>query len=1711
MSANKVTNTRSGLEVNKRAHRTGLHQKPTKKLTNQTVTRQHPTVTHNTATKLATLCTQTQTTLKKININTSNSKVNNKQITCTTTRDNTEPKNKILPCTNSITQGTDLSHQDLHNTQNISHHIPKPKRDHTLQYTPAQSKIDRFQAFTTPNKNVPTVHTPQKENIATGNQENKIKTHTDKPLTKKINKHSKNNTYFHTHSYSPGAPIIRIENSNPNKKDLQLIPKYTIVTGKLTSNLASSKTTTLNISNTQHTDQIPSQCASGPSKSPTKREDKIMAKILLDFVRTQNRCTKETSKIISQYNIDLLDINNPPSHHISLPKPTISKKFIQKVNDSIPETKINRKKTKTNNQNKNNITAHESNKTQTLLKDYLKETTYNQKNKETKDTEKSKLNKNPDDATTIPPIINAKITYADNKNQRSKILKCLKSSETTKIPRPSENKTSAGKDTTPNSRTFKNIEITQINLQHAHESSLTLLQNIEYSIDLSIPHAICVQEPLCNKENSPMDIPNTYYCYNINSENSNPRAAIYASKMLKENSLPHKELSDRDTYTISLPDPTNNKKRIFLCSVYMPYEQAIKTGKFVEIIKKTNQSQQGLIICSDTNAQSTRWGNKRTNKRGIELEDILDEHNLTIHNNLQCPTWTAQGKSSTIDLTITNIYAPNIQDWQCISEASMSDHQYVQFSTNTEMIDTTKMTRPNTNKCDWENYKEELEKLEINPRISNIPQNKNQIDYTIKKLTAFMKEALQNSCPKSKTKIHPKKRIPNTITALDRLIKKKRKPKNKNKEAIDEMNKDFKRGKNTFTKLIKKARNKAWKNYTNKIESTQETARITKILNKKNANPLGTLRKENGEATQNPADTLNLLADGLLGKETSKKDDQPTAYNMGIEEIKKFITPERLKKAISQLKRKKTPGQDGILNEMIINSPEKILNCIMNVFIASIYHEYTPTPWQIANSAIIAKPGKTDYHNIKSYRVISLTSNLLKLLETLVLWHLQDDLKIEQSMNPNQYGFRSGHSTEAIITKVVNKIQTALKHGDHALGIFIDIQGAFDNLPNTSIKKALDDTAAKGKISNWITNMISNRYITLQLAGEKIVRLIPKGCPQGGVLSPFLWNLVVNDLLLVFRGLDNLLAYADDLLILQSGTDKNTILETAKRYLNKINAWCKSKGLEISTVKTQIVFWTRNKTIIKPKSFKCKESDIEVGTTAKYLGVTLDEKLNWKEHINSQTKKCKNIFFACRKAIGKTWGLSPKTVLWIYNAIILPKISYGSAAWGLSLNKTQRNKLKSLQNLILKTALRSASSTPRLANTIVTNSLPLDLYIQQTCLSRAASLIAENHWTIKTQTYRKTHYKTHMETIDGELRRILASQYNNISDKIRPILNINQTYSTKISERRKFKVSTNPLSIKVFTDGSKDENKNTGYGLHIIDEPMNMGYSEMGSLRQINSVFQAEAFSIEASAKKLTLWNTINRDIIFYSDSQATIKSLQKTKITSATIRDCNKALNILAQGNNQISVNWIPGHRGYEGNELADNLAKLGSHSHLQIKHIKIPHKSVISKIKKYYGDCHIRTWNFSDPHYNCAYPINCLLKRCKFNLPALKNSVLKLPTKEIRILQKVLTGHNNLNSHLYRMNMALDPLCEFCNLQSLGIDPAFCPEETAMHILEECPAFSLLRIHYFEEFHTTFGKILDIKTSLPTILGKIAKFFIKIACFSRTPKFTEPISPKR
>ena len=183
--------------------------------------------------------------------------------------------------------------------------------------------------------------------------------------------------------------------------------------------------------------------------------------------------------------------------------------------------------------------------------------------------------------------------------------------------------------------------------------------------------------------------------------------------------------------------------------------------------------------------------------------------------------------------------------------------------------------------------------------------------------------------------------------------------------------------------------------------------------------------------------------------------------------------------------------------------------------------------------------------------------------------------------------------------------------------------------------------------------------LTLKASTKRL--RVGRGCPQGGILSPFLWNLVVDSLLETSaKGIPGYLqAFADDLVILAEGDDLDIIRTRTQQSINTIERWCASKGLTISALKTKIVMFTwKRKWSLKP--IQVGGIDIPLSNTVKFLGITLDSKLNFNSHISNITRKATASLMQCKRAVGPTWGLTPSICKWIYTVAIRPIISYGS-------------------------------------------------------------------------------------------------------------------------------------------------------------------------------------------------------------------------------------------------------------------------------------------------------------------------------------------------------------------------------------------------------------------------------------------------------------------
>ena len=141
--------------------------------------------------------------------------------------------------------------------------------------------------------------------------------------------------------------------------------------------------------------------------------------------------------------------------------------------------------------------------------------------------------------------------------------------------------------------------------------------------------------------------------------------------------------------------------------------------------------------------------------------------------------------------------------------------------------------------------------------------------------------------------------------------------------------------------------------------------------------------------------------------------------------------------------------------------------------------------------------------------------------------------------------------------------------------------------------------------------------------------------------------------------------YADDICLLAVGKFPNTVSGLMQWALSTVEIWCNEVRLSVNPNKTELVAFTRKRKLqgfFEPHFFGVK---LSLSGSVKYLGVILDSRLTWREHVEVKVRKAKahNLLWACRRACGAAWGLRPKVVHWLYVAIVRPTISFASLVW----------------------------------------------------------------------------------------------------------------------------------------------------------------------------------------------------------------------------------------------------------------------------------------------------------------------------------------------------------------------------------------------------------------------------------------------------------------
>lgn len=833
---------------------------------------------------------------------------------------------------------------------------------------------------------------------------------------------------------------------------------------------------------------------------------------------------------------------------------------------------------------------------------------------------------------------------------------------------------------------------------------MKLLEDEKY--DLAI-----VQEPYLSPMTKKMpSVPNGWVVCN---QKKGDETAIILGRANTTKLFPLTRLSSQDL-AIALIEILCGKetRKIAVVSAYGRHENKLTPLLQLEkIFPEIKAISDTVLIGVDTNSHSTLLEYDKSDESAKAWEEFITTKNLELVNQPNKSTFrNTRGHESRIDWTLISAQRSNIiGGWKTIdSQDLLSDHIEIIFHLKTTTRKKQDL-RYKWNKANWQEMKNALSHLPNSDLINEDNFDEEMVDRLCEELDANCRKIINKYVPKSPIQ---QRRNHWWNSDLQKL-------KTAYKRAKRYSPEQCKQRKNEYETAIADAKSKAWKTFLSSCKNAGDAFLRNKILNKpKSERNLQPLLKKDGKMTENIEETMNLLLDSVTGttptlnkkhKQTVRRNE--TYLKQTISEREPEITEEEINKAISSLKPKKAPGMDKIPGTFYKKCSSPLLPTIKTIFNACLRLGYFPKSFKTGEVIFLKKPQK-DGNIPKDYRPITLLSTISKLYEKVINERMRFYQKKNDWLSNDQFGYQAKLSAEEAITRLSRRIKEDFKTRHENLTVFFDVSGAFNDLWHDGLISRLVELKCPKEYIRIIRSFLHERTITLRDQGKEITKRLKRGCPQGSILSPSLWNIFYDQLQGEVKRLDPLASitlFADDMSISITCRNRKTAERRMNKIVNCVQSWSEENFLTFNTSKTNAVLFSHLRRPT-PINLKMNNNEIKLQQSAKYLGIIMDRRLNWNEHLKSQAAVCKSQLVRIGNAVSTKWGLSFSSVRTIYEQAIEPKLLYGAVVWVEALNKAKNvNLLLSVQRLAALKATRCFRTTSTDALLYLSGMLPVNL------------------------------------------------------------------------------------------------------------------------------------------------------------------------------------------------------------------------------------------------------------------------------------------------------------------------------------------------------------------------------------------------------------------
>lgn len=402
--------------------------------------------------------------------------------------------------------------------------------------------------------------------------------------------------------------------------------------------------------------------------------------------------------------------------------------------------------------------------------------------------------------------------------------------------------------------------------------------------------------------------------------------------------------------------------------------------------------------------------------------------------------------------------------------------------------------------------------------------------------------------------------------------------------------------------------------------------------------------------------------------------------------------PDEIMSIIGSLRSTAATGWDTISPLFLKKYAKTLAPILCHIFNLCFETSVFPTSMKKAIIHPIFKGG--DGKIPSNYRPIAVLSALSKILERLINRRLTKYLERYNLLSPQQFGFRKNKSTCDAVQDVTSNVVLHLNQNKKALTVFLDLAKAFDTVPITTLLLKLESVGVRGATLDLFRSYLSDRSQTVRIDNYSSEELpINYGVPQGSILGPTLFLIFINDLCNLNIPYGRIVAFADDTAITFTADTWSELELIAQHGLNTVLDWLTAHTLTLNTTKTKFLTYSisaasQPHTAINLKAHSCltKTScncpSLENVDHIKYLGILLDQNLNFKTHINLLTSRVRKLIYIFRTL---RYVANFKIIRTVYFALCSSIITYCISCWG-GTAKTILMPLEVAHRAILKVA-----------------------------------------------------------------------------------------------------------------------------------------------------------------------------------------------------------------------------------------------------------------------------------------------------------------------------------------------------------------------------------------------------------------------------------------